>query len=50
MNNNFINWIVPGQSPEETTKGGQGSGDFGHAGRPGETGGVSTGKQRGSKS
>lgn len=37
MENDFLKWVVPGET--ETTKGGGGSGFWGHIGRPGKEGG-----------
>jgi len=41
----FVNWIIPGINTSE--KGGAGSGNFGHAGRPGKVGGSAGGKAEG---
>ncbi len=39
----FFSWLVPGQ--QESTKGGPGSGNFGHTGRPGKKGGSGKGEE-----
>jgi hypothetical protein len=43
--NEFLGWIMPGLAT--TTKGGKGSGNFGHVGRPGHVGGSGEGGGQG---